>query len=113
MPLDQHSMRLLDRTTAQWTVLTTHSVGDPTWSHDGHFIYFQDFIEDDKPLYRIPVPSGNAQRIATIDNLRPFVATDYRLIGLAPGDLPVVTARTPVVNLYRVDLDAQGNKKTP
>lgn len=113
MPLDQHSMRLLDRTTAQWTVLTTHSVGDPTWSHDGHFIYFQDFIENNKPLYRIPVPTGNAERIATIENLRPFVATDYRLIGLAPGDLPVVTARTPVVNLYRVDLDAHADRKTP
>ncbi|HEU5458094.1 MAG TPA: CadC family transcriptional regulator, partial [Terracidiphilus sp.] len=113
MPLDQHSLRLFDRSTARWTLLTTHSVGDPTWSHDGHFLYFQDFIEIDKPIYRIPVPSGNAERLATIQNLRPFVTTDYRLIGLAPGDLPVVTARTPVVNLYQVDLNAQANRQKP
>lgn len=113
MPLDQHSLRLFDRSTERWTLLTTHSVGDPTWSHDGRFLYFQDFIEIDKPIYRIPVPSGNAERLATIQNLRPFVTTDYRLIGLAPGDLPVVTARTPVVNLYQVDLDAQANRQKP
>jgi hypothetical protein len=43
--------------------------------------------------------------VATIENLRPIAATDYRLIGLAPGDLPVVTARTPAVNFYEVDLN--------
>jgi hypothetical protein len=31
--------------------------------------------------------------------------TEYRLIGLAPGDLPVVSARTSTVNLYSVDLN--------
>lgn len=39
---------------------------------------------------------------------RPIAAaTDYRPIGLAPGDLPVVTARTPVVNSYDFDLKEQ------
>lgn len=38
-------------------------------------------------------------------NLRPIAATDYRLIGLAPGDLPVVSAHTSTVNLYSVDLN--------
>jgi hypothetical protein len=43
--------------------------------------------------------------VATIENLRPIAATDYRLIGLAPGDLPIVSARTSTVNLYSVDLN--------
>ena len=42
--------------------------------------------------------------MAAIDNLRPNAAIDFRLFGLAPGDLPVVTAHTPAVNLYEVDL---------
>jgi Tol biopolymer transport system component/DNA-binding winged helix-turn-helix (wHTH) protein len=105
MSLDQHSLLLLDRTTGNWTTLTKHGVGDPTWSHDGRYVYFQDFLEDGKPIYRIAIPSGQQESVATIENLRPVAATDYRLIGLAPGDLPVVTARTPVVNLYSVDLN--------
>ena len=88
----------------RWTTLTTHGIGDPTWSHDGRSVYFQDFLEAGKPIYRIAVPAGKPEKVATIDNLRPIAATDYRLIGLAPGDLPMVTARTPAVNLYEVDL---------
>jgi Tol biopolymer transport system component/DNA-binding winged helix-turn-helix (wHTH) protein len=105
MPMDQRALMLYDRTTERWTRLTVHGVGDPTWSHDGRFIYFQDFIETGKPIYRIAVPDGKPELVATIDNLRPIAASDYRLIGLAPGDLPVVTARTSTVNIYAVDLD--------
>lgn len=105
MPLDQHALLLFDWTSGHWTTLTSHGVGDPTWSHDGRAVYFQDFLETGKPIYRVVVPSGKPEVVATIENLRPIAATDYRLIGLAPGDSPVVTARIPVVNLYSVDLD--------
>jgi Tol biopolymer transport system component/DNA-binding winged helix-turn-helix (wHTH) protein len=104
MPLDQSALVLFNRTSNKWMTLTKHGVGDPTWSHDGRFVYFQDFLEPGKPIYRIAVPSGKPEVAATIDNLRPIAATDYRLIGLAPGDLPMVTARIPVVNLYTVNL---------
>jgi Tol biopolymer transport system component len=105
MPLDQRALLLFDRTRERWTTLTIQGVGDPTWSHDSRSIYFQDFLAAGKPIYRVAVPTGTPQQAATIDSLRPIAATDYRLIGLAPGDLPVVTARTPAVNLYEVDLN--------
>jgi Tol biopolymer transport system component len=105
MPMDQRALLLYDRSTQTWTTLANHGVGDPTWSHDGRLVYFQDFLESGKPIYRVSVPSGKPEPSATIDSLHPVTATDYRLIGLAPGDLPVVTARTPVVNLYAVDLN--------
>jgi Tol biopolymer transport system component/DNA-binding winged helix-turn-helix (wHTH) protein len=105
MPLDQHALLLFDRSTERWTTLTTHAVGDPTWSHNGRFVYFQDFVEKGKPIYKIAVPDGKPELVASIDDLRPVAATDYRLIGLAPGDLPLVQASTPVVNLYEVNLN--------
>jgi Tol biopolymer transport system component/DNA-binding winged helix-turn-helix (wHTH) protein len=105
MPLDQRALMLFDRTTQRWSTLTVHGVGDPTWSHDGRYVYFQDFLEPSKPIYRVAVPAGKPEPVATIENLRPIAATDYRLIGLAPGDLPIVTARTPAVNLYEIDLN--------
>ncbi|MGA9672103.1 MAG: winged helix-turn-helix domain-containing protein [Terracidiphilus sp.] len=103
--LDQKALLLFDRREQQWTTLTTHGVGDPTWSHDSQFLYFQDFLEVGKPIYRIAVPVGKAQQVAIIGDLQPIAATDYRLIGLAPGDLPMVSARTSSVNLYSVDLN--------
>ena len=104
MRLDQRALLLFDRAQNQWATISTHGVGDPTWSHDGRYLYFQDYLEEGKPIYRIAVPSGPAEPVATIANLRPIAAIDYRLIGLAPGDLPVVSARTSSVNLYSVDL---------
>jgi Tol biopolymer transport system component/DNA-binding winged helix-turn-helix (wHTH) protein len=103
--LDQKALLLFDRSKQQWTTLTTHGVGDPTWSHDGRSLFFKDFLEEGKPIYRISVPAGEAKQVATISSLLPVTATDYRLIGLAPGDLPVVSAHTSTVNLYSVDLD--------
>jgi Tol biopolymer transport system component/DNA-binding winged helix-turn-helix (wHTH) protein len=105
MPLDQRALMLFDRLTQRWTTLTVHGAGDPTWSHDSRYVYFQDFLEPGKPIYRIAVPSGTPEQVAAIEDLRPIAATDYRLIGLAPGDLPMVTATTPAVNLYQVDLN--------
>ncbi|MDR3792809.1 MAG: winged helix-turn-helix domain-containing protein [Terracidiphilus sp.] len=104
MPLDQHALLLLDRTTGKWSTLTRHNAGDPTWSHDSRWVYFQDFVEAGKPIYRVMAPAGKPEVVATMDKLHPIVATDYRLIGLAPGDLPIVTVRTPTANLYEVDL---------
>jgi Tol biopolymer transport system component len=103
--LDQQAILLFDRVQKHWVTLTSHGAGDPTWSHDGHFLYFQDFLEPGKPIYRIAVPSGQPERVTTIDSLRPVSATDYRLVGLAPGDLPMVSARTSTVNMYSVDLN--------
>ena len=105
MPLDQHALMLFDRTALHWTALTRQGVGDPTWSHDGRYVYFQDFLVPGKPIYRIAVPNGKPEPVATLQSLLPISAIDYRLIGLAPGDLPIVTARTPDVNLYSVDLN--------
>ncbi len=104
MRLDQKALLLFDRVEQRWTTLTTQGVGDPAWSHDGRSLFFQDFLEKGKPIYRVSVPDGKLQPVATIANLLPTAATDYRFIGLAPGDLPVVSVYTSTVNLYSVDL---------
>lgn len=104
--MDQHALMLYQLPAARWsTVLTNHGVGDQAWSHDGKYIYFQDYLEPGKPIYRVTMPSGNASEVARIASLRPITATDYRLVGLAPGDLPIVSAHTSTINLYGVDLN--------
>jgi Tol biopolymer transport system component len=103
--LVQRSLMLFNRETNTWRLLTQHSVADPQWSHDSKAIYFQDNLETGKPIYRVDVGTGNLQAVARLDSLRPLSARDYRLIALAPGDLPVVSAWTSNVNLYSIDLD--------
>lgn len=103
--LQQRSLKLFDRQSRSWRVLTAHSVADPQWSHDSRALYFQDNLESGKPIYRVDVQTGKLQVIARLDDLRPLLARDYRLIALAPGDLPVVSAWTSNVNLFSIDLD--------
>lgn len=105
MTLDQRKLLLFDQRTQRWSTLTTHNVGDPSWSHDSRYLYFQDFLEAGKPIYRISIPTGAIEPVATIRSLGPIAAADYRLIGLAPGDLPIVSARTSTVNFYKLDLN--------
>lgn len=103
--LDQHKLLLFDRVSQRWSTLTTHNVGDPSWSHDSRTVYFQDFLEPGKPIYRVAIQTGAIEQVATIRSLSPIAAADYRFIGLAPGDLPIVSARTPTVNIFKTNLD--------
>jgi Tol biopolymer transport system component len=102
--LPRHLM-LFDRQRSTWRKLSDHAVADPLWSADGRYIYFQDYREEGKPIYRVDITDGHLDRIASLENLRPLAALDYRLVTLAPGDLPVVSAWTSSVNLYSIDLD--------
>ena len=103
--LDQRALLLFDRTTQQWTTLTTLGTADPVWSHDGRYLYFQDFLTAGKPIYKVALPTGRIELVSTIDSLRTIPVIDYRLITLAPGDRPVISARTSNVNLYSIQLD--------
>jgi Tol biopolymer transport system component/DNA-binding winged helix-turn-helix (wHTH) protein len=103
---DQKALMLFDRSTQRWELLTRHGVGDPVWSHDNRSIFFQDFTEPEKPIYRLETAGKhNIQRVATLENVRSADVLDYRLIGLAPKDMPLVTAQTSVINIYSIDLD--------
>lgn len=103
--LDQKALMLFDRSTAKWEMLTGHGVGDPVWSHDSQAILFQDFLEAGKPVYRLQVGRKELRQVASLADLKSADVLDYRLIGLAPGDTPLVSAQTSVVNLYSIDLD--------
>ena len=103
---DQKALMIFDRSSQQWELVSQHGVGDPVWSHDSHAIFFQDFTEPEKPIYRLQVAGAHTlERIATLEDLRSADVLDYRLIGLAPNDMPLVTAQTSVVNLYSIHLD--------
>ena len=103
---DQKALMLFDRASLKWQMLTQHGVGDPVWSHDSHAIFFQDFVEPEKPIYRVEIAARHdLTRVATLENVHSADALDYRLIGLAPNDMPLVTAQTSMVNLYSIDLN--------
>jgi Tol biopolymer transport system component/DNA-binding winged helix-turn-helix (wHTH) protein len=101
---DQKTMMLFDRQTQRWTALVEDGAADPVWASNSRAIYYQNFLEPGEPVYRIDLPSGATHKIATLTDLQPAYASDYRLIALAPGDQPIVNTQSSSVNIYSLDL---------
>jgi hypothetical protein len=95
---------LFDRAAQRWTMLTDGGEADPVWSSNSRSIFFQNFLEPGKPVYRIDLPSGLVRPVATLADLQPADALDYRLMTLAPGNQPVVSTQSSSVNIYSLDL---------
>lgn len=107
LPLDQQKLMLYDTREKTWRVLMDRPSHDPVWSHDGKWIYVHDFLADDQPVYRVSVPDGSIEQVAGMSSLKPLDVVNFRFSGLAPGDVPLVSARLSTANIYSLDLDAR------
>lgn len=104
LSIDQKRLMLYDVAARTWRVLAEQNIADPVWSHDNTAIYFHDFAQADQPIYRVTVATGKVDRVADLHDLRSANVVDYRFAGLAPGDVPLVSARTSAANIYAADL---------
>ncbi|MHB1023423.1 MAG: TolB family protein, partial [Acidobacteriaceae bacterium] len=104
MTLGQNLLMLFDVKTSTWKTLAPLPARDPVWSPDSHWVYFHDFLADDQPIYRVSVPDGHMERVAGMKSLQPLDIVDFRFAGLAPGNIPLVSARLSTANIYNIDL---------
>jgi Tol biopolymer transport system component/DNA-binding winged helix-turn-helix (wHTH) protein len=104
LSIDQKKLMLFDVATKTWRLLAEQNIADPVWSHDDSAIYFHDFAQADQPIYRAIVATGKVERVADLHDLRSASVLDYRFAGLAPGDVPLISARTSTANLYAAEL---------
>ncbi|MGA7522908.1 MAG: winged helix-turn-helix domain-containing protein [Acidobacteriaceae bacterium] len=104
LSIDQKRLLLFDVATRTWRVLAQQNIADPSWSHDDTAIYFHDFAQADQPIYKVTVATGKIERMADLHDLRMANVVDYRFAGLAPGDVPLVSARMSTANIYAAEL---------
>jgi Tol biopolymer transport system component len=104
LSIDQRRMLLFDVATKTWRVLAQQNIADPCWSPDDTAIYFHDFAAADQPIYKMTVATGKVERIADLHDLRSASVVDYRFAGLAPGNVPLVSARMSTANIYATEL---------
>jgi Tol biopolymer transport system component/DNA-binding winged helix-turn-helix (wHTH) protein len=104
LSIDQKELMLYDVAAKTWRLLTQQNIADPVWSHDDSAIYFHDFAQADQPIYRAIVATGKVERVADLHDLRSASVLYYHFAGLAPGDVPLVSARTSAANLYTAEL---------
>jgi DNA-binding winged helix-turn-helix (wHTH) protein len=104
LSIDQKKLMVFDIATKTWRVVAEGNIADPNWSHDDTAIYFHDFAQADQPIYKVVVKTGKTERVADLHDLRSANVVDYRFAGLAPGDVPLVSARLSAANIYAAEL---------
>ena len=98
---------LFDFHTRQWTLLAAGgALGSLHWSRDGKFLYYQDLLANpERPIFRVRIADRKVELVASLQQLPQSNVTSYRLSGLAPGDVPIVTVEHRNADLYALDLD--------
>jgi Tol biopolymer transport system component/DNA-binding winged helix-turn-helix (wHTH) protein len=104
LSIDQKKLMLYDIAAKTWRVVAEGNIADPNWSHDDSAIYFHDFAQADQPIYKVVIKTGKTERVADLHDLRSANFVDYRFAGLAPGDVPLVSARLSAANIYAAEL---------
>ncbi|HLJ76125.1 MAG TPA: winged helix-turn-helix domain-containing protein [Acidobacteriaceae bacterium] len=104
LSIDQKKLMLFDVAAKTWRTLAEQNIADPAWAHDDSAIYFHDFAQAGQPIYRVVLSTGRVERVADLHDLRSSNVVDYRFAGLAPGDVPLVSARTSTANIYAAEL---------
>jgi Tol biopolymer transport system component len=105
--LDQRRLMLFDTTTRVWRMIADTSVADPVWSADSRAIYFHASLAEMQPIYRISIPDGHLEQIASLASFAAGDTADYFFCGITPDNIPIVRSRTATGNLYSVDLDSK------
>ncbi len=104
LSIDQKRLMLFDVAAKSWRVVADGNIADPCWAHDDSAIFFHDFAQADQPIYRVTIRTGKIERVADLHDLRSANFVDYRFAGLAPGDVPLVSARLSTANIYAAEL---------
>ncbi|HEY1500477.1 MAG TPA: winged helix-turn-helix domain-containing protein [Acidobacteriaceae bacterium] len=104
LSIDQKKLMLYDVAAKTWRPLSEGNIADPSWSHDDSAIFFHDFAQADQPIYKVVIKSSKVERVADFHDLRSANIVDYRFAGLAPNDVPLVSARMSAANIYAAEL---------
>jgi Tol biopolymer transport system component len=102
-------LMLFDVTTQKWTKLYSSEIGYPSWSHDGKYIYFQDWLNQNAPvrLSRIRISDRSIETIVQFKNLGRLTAgTIIDWSGLAPDDSPLLARDISSQEVYALDWQA-------
>ncbi len=101
-----NELTLYDTTKESWrTILQLGKIQNPTWASDSKSIFFEASREKFLPLYRISIVGGKIEKQFSLEDLEPMGVIDYSFLSLAPADMPLISTRTWVANLYTLDLD--------
>jgi len=104
---DSQKLMLFDRASGRWMELANMTtIGYPSWSHDGQYLYFDTILSDDPAFFRIRISDRKLERLISLKGIRRFWGELGQWTGLAPDDSPLLVRDTSSQEIYALDFQA-------
>jgi eukaryotic-like serine/threonine-protein kinase len=88
----------------RWMQLAASRFGFENWSHDGQYLYAEDYSDKTDDLVRVTVANGKVERLFSLKEVpRGFDPWEF-WIGLAPDDSPLLMRDKSTQEIYSLDL---------
>jgi serine/threonine protein kinase/Tol biopolymer transport system component len=101
---DSTKMMLYDIEKKSWTQLAESRFGFENWSHDGRYLYAEDYSDKTDDLARVSVGTGKVERLFSLKDVpRGFDPWEF-WIGLAPDDSPLLMRDKSTQEIYSLDV---------
>jgi eukaryotic-like serine/threonine-protein kinase len=101
---DSTKLMLYDMQNKSWAQLAVSRFGFETWSHDGKYLYAEDYSDETDDLVRVNVANGKVERLFSLKEVpRGFDPWEF-WIGLASDDSLLLMRDKSTQEIYRLDV---------
>jgi Tol biopolymer transport system component len=101
---DSSKLMLYDVGKNNWTQLAASRFAFENWSHDGKFVYAEDYSDNTDDMIRVSVPEGKVERLLNLKEVpRGFDPWEF-WVGLAPDDSPLLMRDRSTQEIYSLDV---------
>jgi Tol biopolymer transport system component len=101
---DSTRLMLYDREKRNWTQLASSRFGFENWSHDGKYLYAEDYSDKTDDLVRVNTATGKMERLFSLKEVpRGFDPWEF-WVGLAPDDSPLLMRDKSTQEIYSLDV---------
>jgi serine/threonine protein kinase/Tol biopolymer transport system component len=101
---DSAKLMLYDAEKKSWAQLAEARFGFENWSHDGKYLYAEDYSDNKDDMVRVSVPDGKMERLLSLKEVpRGFDPWEF-WVGLAPDDSPLLMRDRSTQEIYSLDV---------
>ena len=101
---DSSKLMLYDTEKKSWRQLAVSRFAFENWSHDGKYIYAEDYPDKMDDIVRVNVASGRIDRLLSLKEIpRGFDPWEF-WVGLAPDDSPLLMRDKSTQEIYSLDV---------
>jgi Tol biopolymer transport system component len=101
---DSTKLMLYDMEKKSWRQLAVSRFAFENWSHDGKYIYAEDYPDKIDDMVRVNVATGKIDRLLSLKEIpRGFDPWEF-WVGLAPDDSPLLMRDKSTQEIYSLDV---------